>query len=834
MEKRIVEDIVHISKPTMIFYVDPNEMRGPATINEDRSRNRFEELFLRYRNSFEYGYKAYIRNLQNNKVVYSLPYKKSKPDKYGRTETFFPVEVDFSDCPEHSFGLPNKKDADTQRLLRKLVNVYKEGLKEDLEEDQDRIDPSKLTEEEKIFLSNLGKEEQIDDLLTYSNLDDNSFEIQARNIISKLNNIQDKYKNKSAIQKEIIYQVHNLREMLNIINENNYGSEQSYQTFMDTKFVDEASNIIIRDIARTSKELPIMKNTKKGQSELEKLVRLNLSMFCINLNKEKFYDDFKKSESSIKDKVYDKLATKYIQSILTDEEIVLELKDNITWNPVTNRYDLNSEFIDKNLNRNTIKNFEGYNVDQLASLIKKPNSKQTREEIIDNIDTYVGVLNELDRIISKGPNEEAELAKELVHFDLLEMLVLKDYQMEFAKRSLHNQIKEEIKNETNTLLNQRVNAHDGIKNHRHLNNLYCSNKRHNHLMDLAEEVSKNDTLMLEEELFKVENKARQSLFDKEVLKTKLNEEKYGDLPDISNLNKKYDMVEMIYLLTSNDKVKEKLYEVYNQNYDNPEDEYTPSLNYLKIAEKSEVIAEIGRIKDMSPIIRRVREEVSFGQGPVEKPVDSYMNNAFARDNNIKFNNAYILEFVNSKETSNAIYLSPGSKENTMHMSHAIKDVPIVDNGNNDTRIIAEVDNYNNYLPTPVGFDKEIAATIKSSNRIILEKPKKVVNEVMEEYKERHNEVFKVFKMTQEETTRLTNNSIEKKTTNTVFYKEITLGEQPKQSYEIHNFVKSQQEEIDEMFKKGNVEVHNFVKPKNDIDSMFNDNSESTTSNQNKL
>ena len=70
MEKRIVEDIVHISKPTMIFYVDPNEMRGPATINEDRSRGRFEELFNRYRNSFEYGYKAYIRNLQNNKVVY--------------------------------------------------------------------------------------------------------------------------------------------------------------------------------------------------------------------------------------------------------------------------------------------------------------------------------------------------------------------------------------------------------------------------------------------------------------------------------------------------------------------------------------------------------------------------------------------------------------------------------------------------------------------------------------------------------------------------------------------------------------------------------------------
>ena len=247
MEKRVVDDIVHISKPTMIFYVDPNEMHEVATINETRSRGRFEELFTRYRNSFEYGYKAYIRNLQNNKVIYSLPYKKSKPDKYGRTETFFPVEIDFSDCPEHTFGLPNKKDADTQRLLRKLVKVYKDGLKEDLEEDQDRIDPSKLTEEEKIFLSNLGKEDQIDELLSYSNLDDNSFEIQTRNVISKLNNIQDKYKNKSAIQKEIIYQVHNLREIISIINENNYGSEQSYQNFIDTKFVDEASNIIIRD-----------------------------------------------------------------------------------------------------------------------------------------------------------------------------------------------------------------------------------------------------------------------------------------------------------------------------------------------------------------------------------------------------------------------------------------------------------------------------------------------------------------------------------------------------------------------------------------------------------
>lgn len=830
MEKRVVDDIVHISKPTMIFYVDPNEMHEVATINETRSRGRFEELFTRYRNSFEYGYKAYIRNLQNNKVIYSLPYKKSKPDKYGRTETFFPVEIDFSDCPEHTFGLPNKKDADTQRLLRKLVKVYKDGLKEDLEEDQDRIDPSKLTEEEKIFLSNLGKEDQIDELLSYSNLDDNSFEIQTRNVISKLNNIQDKYKNKSAIQKEIIYQVHNLREIISIINENNYGSEQSYQNFIDTKFVDEASNIIIRDLARSSKQLPIMKNTKKGQSELEKLVRLNLSMFCINLNKEKFYDDFKKSETLIKDKVYDKLATKYVNTILDDNEILLELENEkaISINPVTNRRELDSNFIDKNLNRNTIKNFEGYNVDQLASLIKKPSTSQSREEIIDNIDTYVGVINELDRIISNEKNEEAELARELVRYDLLEMLVLNDYQMEFAKRSLHNIIKEKIKNETNILLNQRVNSHDGIKNHYHLNKLYCNNKRQNHLMDLAEELNKNDGLALEEELYKIENKARQSLFDKEVLKTKMNREKYEDLPDISNINKKYDMVEMIYLLTSNDRVKEKLYEIYSQNYDS-ESEFTPSINYLKIAEKSEVIAEIGRINDLSPIIRRVREEVSYGTGSVSKPADSYMNNAYAKDNNINFNNAYILEFVNSKDSSNAIYLSPGSKENTLHMSHAIKDIQLVDLGNNDTRIIAEVDNYNNYLPTPIGFDKQIAATIKSSNRIILEKPKKVTNEVMNEYKERHNEVFKTIKISQEE-----KESLKNETSKSSLYTEITLDDKDnKQSYEIHSFVKNPKEEINEMFKKDKIEIHNFVKPKNDLDSMFNDN-ESDSSNQKKL
>ena len=852
MENRVVDDSVHISRVPLVFYTDPREMPGPGTIQETRTRSRFEELFHRYQHSFEYGFKAYIRNLQNNKVVYSLPYKKSIPDKYGRTETFFPVVVDFSDCPEHSFGLPNKKDADAQRLLRKLVNAYKEGLKEEIEEqDSDIIDASKLTQEERLFLSNLGKA-QVDELLSYNTLDDDSFDIQVKNIVNKLNTIQQKYKNKSAIQKEIIYQVHNLREMINIINENNYGSEKNFKYFMENRFVDEASNIIIRDLARSSKELPIMKNTKKGQSELEKLVRLNLSMFCINLNNEAFYDTYKQSEDLIKDKVYDKLATKYMKSILTDDEVLYELNQDhlLDINPTTNRQILDSNFIMENLNRNTIKNFEGYNVEQLASLIKKPNTSQTREEIIDNIDTYVGVINELDRILKTNPTEEAELARELVNYDLLEMLVLKDYQIEFARRSMHNKIKEAIKNETNQLLNQRITPYDGVKKHYHLNKLYNGNKKDNPLVELVQELNQNDGLMLEEELYKVETQARRTLFDKDVLKTKMNYEKYEDLPDITNLNNKYDMVEMIYLLTANDKVKEELYNIYSQNYEEVE-EFIPSINYLKIAEKSEVIAEIGRIQDYSPIVRRVREEIEYNTGSIEKPVDSYMNNQYANDRNEKFNNTYLFEFLKTSDTSNAIYISPGTEMNTFHMSHALKDIPVTSLGADKTQIIAQVDNSSNYLPTPLGYDKDLVATVKSSDRIIIEKPIKISNPVIEGYKKNHNIAFNTIHVVEKEKNDIekVENEIGKLNKNNVvnnlekndslLFKKIpyeTKEYEPKhnKNYEIHNYVQDQKEEINRMLSSDHVPIHSFVgNKKNDLNSMFDDTTDNSSSNKNQ-
>lgn len=706
---RTVEDKYHISKSTFVKYTtnqDPNA-DYKMIIKEEPTDLRFEELYNEFRHSFNYAAKAYIKNIQSNKAKFTgIPYYN------GNKLSMENITIDFDKDIEHCYGLPFKKRTNTKHLIKSLINEYKKT-----KSNKNIVKEFNITDEEKYTLAGLDK--TLEDLKDFKTQSDNTFSIQINSINDKLKLLQEKYKNNYEVQNELIFHLIRLRKFMNIQNKVFYSSKENLEKFYNDKFIDEASNIVIRNLARSPQELNILnlKNIHNGTSELSRLVRLNLSSFGINLNREDAYINLLNKEKSIKNKVIDKLTIKYLNDVIKDEEIKNYINDLFIVDVMTGKKILSDDFVKNNINRNTIKDFTGYDLNKIVELVKPVEETKTKEEINDNINSLLAVWNELDRIEEKNNNsDEVEIAKELVNYNFLNMLSSKEYQIELAKRSLFEITRNKMAYEVNDCLNKYTNYSKGIRKYQLLNNLYGSNLNDNPMIDLCNELNESDYISTENKLTDLELKARKNIFTADCLEM-----------DVNDLYNKYDMVEMIYYLTEDDNVKKKLKEDYLQGL------YT--INYKKVAYKSDTMAEIGHIGEYSPIIRRVREKVKLQDNTEIYPTDNYLNKKDASIYDINHNNLYMIELPIDKKTSNFIYV--GYENNEFNLKNVLRNIELDTDNSNNYIVKAEIQEETNYLATEVSKNIPKFAVIESSPRYQIGIPEKVENKLYDNLKNAH-------------------------------------------------------------------------------------------------
>lgn len=781
---RTVEDQYHIIKSTFVKYTtnkDSNEYYK-MIIKEDPTELRFEELFSDFKHSFDYAAKAYIKNIQSNKAKFSgIPYFN------GNELSMEKITIDFDKDIEHCYGLPFKRRTNTKHLIKTLVNEYKKCLS-----NKNIIKEFNITDEEKYTLKNLDK--TLEDLKNFRTQNDNTFSIQINSINDKLKLLQEKYKDNYEVQNELIFHIIRLRKFMNIQNKVFYSNRENLEKFYNDKFIDEASNIVIRNLARSPQELNILnlKNINNGTTELSRLVRLNLSSFGINLNREEAYINLLNKEKAIKNKVIDKLTTKYLNDVIKDEEVEEYINDLFIIDVVSGKKVLSDDFIKNNINRNTIKDFTGYDLNKIVELVKPIEETKTKEEINDNINSLLAVWNELDRIENTNINfDELSIAKELVDYNFINMLASKDYQIELAKRSLFEITRNKMAYEINDCLNKYTNYSKGIRKYQLLNNLYGTNLNNNAITDLCKELNESDYISTENKLTDLELEARKNIFAKDCIEM-----------DINDLYNKYDMVEMLYYLTADENVKKKLKQDYLQGL------YT--INYKKVAYKSDTMAEIGQIGEYSPIIRRVKEKVKLQDDTELYPSDNYLNNKNATISDINHNNLYMIELPINKKTSNFIYI--GYENNEFKLRNVLRNVELdVDNSNNYI-VKAEIQDESNYLATKVPINSPKFAVIESSPRFQIGIPEKVENKFYENLKSAHISRFISFDDTN------TINNIQNET-----------------NHLNYNNQKNNSERNSNIYKRFDLSSDTFIEKENEINSMLYNNLESThITNNNEL
>ncbi|MDO4997007.1 MAG: hypothetical protein Q4E69_07480, partial [Bacilli bacterium] len=343
------------------------------------------------------------------------------------------------------------------------------------------------------------------------------------------------------------------------------------------------------------------------------------------------------------------------------------------------------------------------------------------EEIVENINNLSGVWSEIQRRKELGNTETIEMTEDLIDLKYHEMLSNKAYQVEFAKKSINKEIRDKIGIEINSALANTNLGIKAIRKYEILDSLF-NNEEHNYIKELSDELNDSSYNNLEQKLTDLELKTRRSFFEMEA-KHKGYDAVYKD----------FDMVDLTYLLTENKGVKDELKRIYFAG--------EKSINYKKIAEKSEVIADLSNISNYQPIIRRVREKVTDNyNNNVIFPEDNYRVTSYARVDTIYKNNIYVMEIPISKDSSSLIYFPYNSSTKTFRPSNVLANVDLASNANNKKIVKAEVDKPNQFLAT-INNSPEPRVTIESSEQYNLSLATNEKDKYFENLKEEHMERF---------------------------------------------------------------------------------------------
>ena len=765
---RTAADEIHISRTPIVKYKAFNDRSTEDNIiKEDQSDIRFNELYNEYIDSFRQAYKTYINHLQDKEITYdNLPYFD------GRNMRYIQGIFKFSDM-EHCFGIPTKKDEKTKELLKKLVNKMNDSNK------NIKIDFSfDLTDNERYFLFEV--DEAIEDYISTTTA--KGFQIVIENIYERLNKLQEKYKDNIEVQRELMYQSHNIHKMLLKDTEIRYINKEEEKKYFDSTFIDESCKLIINQLSKKSQNLDVLnlKKMDKGTNKLVRVIRRNLSSFEVNPDKNTLVTYLGANEKKIKNQVVEKLADKYLNDVITDERVLKHASKYMIDDPITGKKILDAEFIKNNIINNDATVLKDYDLDKLYDLIKEVGETKTKEDIIENINNLSGVWSEINRRKELGNTEEIEMTEDLIDLKYHEMLSNKKYQVEFAKKSINKEIRDKLGIEINAAIANTNLGVKALRNYEILNSLF-NDETHDYIKELSEEVNNASYNNLEQKLTDLELKTRRTYFEMEA-KHKGFDAVYKD----------FDMVDLTYLLSENKGVKDELKRIYNAGEE--------SINYKKIADKSEVISDLSNVSNYQPIVRRVREKVTDTNNNIFFPEDNYLVSRYPRTDNLDKNNIYVMEIPISKDSSNLVYFPYDKNSNTFRPSNVLANINLVNDQNNKKIVVAEVNEPRHFLATvnnTTGPKNVIESSVQYNLSLATGEKDNYFNTLKVEHKNRFNNMSSI------------DNLKDKSDLHNIVFKEIDVGEDAK--YLVSN-------KNSNVFKV--IEDPELSKKNNDLNMMF--------------
>lgn len=766
---RRAADELHVSKTPIVKYRPYNDRdMDDNIIREDQSDIRFEELYNEYIDSFRQAYKTYINNLQDKVISYdNLPYFD------GRNMRFIEGKFTFSDM-EHCFGIPSKKDEKTKELLKKLVNKMNDSNK------NMKIDFSfDLSDNERYFLFEV--DEAIEDYV--SSTSSKGFQVVIENIYERLNKLQEKYKDNIEVQRELMYQSSNIHKMLTKNTEIRYINKDEEKKYFDSTFIDESCRLIIKQLSKKSQNLEVLnlKKMDKGTNKLVRVIRRNLSSFEVNPDKNTLVTYLGTNEKKIKNQVIEKLADKYLNDVIKDERVLEHASKYMIDDPITGQKILDAEFIKNNIINDNATVLKDYDLDKLYDLIKEVKETKTKEDIIDNINNLSGVWSEINRRKELGNTEEIEMTEDLIDLKYHEMLSNKAYQVEFAKKSINKEIRDKLGIEINAAIANTNLGVKAIRNYEILNSLF-NDENNDYIKELNEELNDASYNNLEQKLTDLELKTRRTYFEMEA-KHKGFDAVYRD----------FDMVDLTYLLSENQGVKSELKRIYNAGEE--------SINYKKIAEKSEVISDLSDVSNYQPIIRRVREKVTDTNNNIFFPEDNYLVSGYPRTDRFDKNNIYVMEIPISKDASNLVYFPYDNTSKTFKPSNVLANINLVNDSNNNKLVVAEVNEPRKFLAT-INNSPDSKNVIESSVQYNLSLAKSEQDNYYDNLKKEHKNRFNNMSSV--------DNIKEKSDLHDIVFKYIDLGEDSK--YLVTREIK------DKVYKV--LEAPESLKKNNDLNMMF--------------
>lgn len=707
-QARRATDEYHISRKPIVQYKSFNNRNNSENyIKEDTSNARFEELYNEFFDSFRQAYKTYINNLQGQEITYAnLPYYD------GKIKKLIEAKFTFKDI-EHCFGLPTKGENQSKQLVRKLIDALNESNK------KMTINKSfNITDNERYFLFEV--DNAIEEYV--SNTSTRGFQVVIENIYERLKALQEKYPDNIEVQKELMYQSRKIHKMLTKNTEIRYTDKNEEKKYYDSTFIDESCKLIIKQLSKKTQNIDVLNLNKmyKGTNKLVRVIRRNLSSFEINPDKNTLVTYLGANEKKIKNQVIEHLTNKYLRDVIKDDKVLEYALNYMIEDSITGKKILDAEFIKNNISSLNATILKDYNIEKLYDLIKSPDDTKSRKDIIENVNNLVGAWNEIERRKEVDNTEELEMVEDLIDLKFHEMLSNKDYQVEFTKRSITKEVKDKLGIEINNAIANTNLGIKAIRNFDILSSLFI-NDEHNYIEELSTELNETSYTNLEQRLTELELKTRRIVFEMEAMDK-----------GFENVYSKYEIVDMIYFLCENSKVKEKLRNIYNNGED--------SINYKKIADKSEVISDLSDISNYQMIIRRVREKVTDQNNNIFFPEDNYLVSRYPTTSRYDKNNIYVIEIPISNKASSLVYFPYDNTSKTFKPSNVLSNIELINDQNNNKILVAKVDNPGHFLATENN-SQQNNITIESSVQYNLSLATALKDTYYERLKKEHNQRF---------------------------------------------------------------------------------------------
>ena len=657
-------------------------------IQEENASSNFNKIFSKTKQIFDLAIKSYYKNLKGRLLIYDgFPYK----NKSGILQEQSMI-VSYNNL-EHCFGLPYHKRVQevgtTERIIYdKFLNIYKSSIEKSNMEHQ----PQPMIQED------ICDQQYYDTLLSELEKTPTS----SKEFINKLNEITNSlekaYKvsinsNKTMEQEDLLYYLKKTQAII-LIKSSNKSKRTSKNISENQKLLQTLANIVLEYISNDPSHLSILNST--GDITISKLLRLQMPHLPMNLNDLDSQEliNSKITLKNMKKTIVSTIINEYQKNISIEE--LQKYIPNIYKEQNTENKDLDFEKFLSVVDHNTGIDCSEKSTDALLDLIGSLGESST-DSRAEEIRLIIAIYDEI-----KNREDLSNDIKENCHFWIKEkfeeLAEKEEYYNEFLKKASYHQMVNELNQEINRYINKEK-GYKSTKQNPILNEIYSKKPKVENFFQQLIKTKEDFYIPLNKKLSNIEVGLREELFK-------------NDARNMSNqqIYEKYPLIEVTAHLFESQDVQEQLKEDFLN--------HRTTFNWKKIEQKSEIITNLGNLETWSPIIRRVKENITFrGNSKYQKtPYDAGKTPTF------ETNDLWLAELPIEPDISHLIYF-----ESTQTTLPSGKEIPCIEPVHvlagiklEDDKIIARVTKYSeiepNYLATINNEQNNINAQVTSGDR----------------------------------------------------------------------------------------------------------------------